>query len=182
MDVLEFRDASEWRSWLEIQHAQHSEAWLRIAKRHAALELITIDDAGDVGLCFGWIDGQRKAYDELSFVQRYSPRRAKSPWSQINVDRVESLLEAGRMHPAGLAEVELAKADGRWSGAYAPQRTAEPPAQLLASLALNPAALSTFETLPRSERFLLMLPLLKAYTPQSKERALARIMEALSRP
>lgn len=182
MDVLEFRDGRAWHSWLQTQHAQHSEAWLRIAKRHAALELISIVDAGDVGLCFGWIDGQRKSYDELSFVQRYSPRRAGSPWSQVNVARVESLLAAGRMHPAGLAEMEQATADGRWSGAYAPQRTAQPPAQLLANLALNPTALSAFEELPRSERYLLMLPLLKAYTPKTKERALARIMSTLSRP
>lgn len=179
MDLLEFPDGREWQSWLMTQHEQSSEAWLRIAKRHAALELINIVDAGDVGLCFGWIDGQRKSYDELSFAQRYSPRRARSPWSQVNVDRVEALLMAGRMEPAGVVEMEQAKADGRWSAAYAPQRSAHPPAELLEALALRPHALSAFEELPRSEKYLLMLPLLKAYTPKGKEAALARIMSRL---
>lgn len=181
MDVLEFSSVGEWAAWLEAKYDQSSEAWLRIGKRNSALALITIVDAGDVGLCFGWIDGQRKAFDEDSFLQRYSRRRAGSSWSRVNVERAESLMAAGRMHPAGLQEIALAKADGRWNNAYEPQRTAQVPDELSAALKVSPLAFSVFETLGRSEQYLLMLPLLKAYTPKGKAAALARIIDRLSR-
>jgi uncharacterized protein YdeI (YjbR/CyaY-like superfamily) len=181
VNVLEFSSVVEWAAWLEAHRGQTGEAWLRIGKRNTALALITIVDAGDVGLCFGWIDGQRKAFDEDSFLQRYSRRRAGSSWSRVNVDRAESLTAAGRMHPAGLQEIALAKADGRWDNAYEPQRTAQVPDELSVALAANPLAFSVFEALGRSEQYLLMLPLLKAYTPKGKAAALGRILVRLSR-
>src|SRR5699024_8288756 len=121
-----------WESWLEAQHEQQTEAWLRIAKRHSAIATITIADALDVALCFGWIDGQRRSYDDATFLQRYSPRRPKSSWSKINVAKVEMLMAAERMRPAGLAEVVAAKADGRWQAAYESQRLAAVPPALAA--------------------------------------------------
>ncbi|ALV45642.1 OmdA domain containing protein [Arthrobacter alpinus] len=181
MDVLEFANADEWEVWLESHHGQVDEAWLRIGKRNTGLALIPIVDAGDVGLCFGWIDGQRKACDADSFLQRYSRRRAGSTWSRVNVVRAESLKAAGRMHPAGLQEIALARADGRWENAYESQRTAQIPVELLAVLAANPHAHAVFETLSRSEQYLLMLPLLKAYTAERKAAALARIIGRLAR-
>ena len=123
-DVLEFPDAADWESWRAAWHEERTEAWLRIGKRHSGMAWLTITDALDVALCYGWIDGQRKSLDEVSFLQRYSRRRPKGSWSRVNVEKVEALLAADRMRPAGLAEVAAAKADGRWDAAYEPQRTA----------------------------------------------------------
>lgn len=121
MDVLEFADAAGWESWLKAQHGEQAEAWLRIAKRHGGIATLTIGDALDVALCYGWIDGQRRAHDDVSFLQRYSRRRPRSSWSKINVAKVEALTAAGRMRPVGLAEVAAAQADGRWAAAYESQ-------------------------------------------------------------
>ena len=180
MDVIEFPDAAGWESWLEAQHEVRTEAWLRIAKRHSRMNLITIADALDVALCFGWIDGQRKARDDVSFLQRYSCRRPRSSWSKVNVAKVEALIAAGRMRPAGLAEVDAAKADGRWDAAYEPQRTAEVPPDLAAALADNARANAAFERLGRSERYAVILPLLKARTPETRARILARAVARLA--
>jgi uncharacterized protein YdeI (YjbR/CyaY-like superfamily) len=174
VDVLEFRCADEWEAWLEVRHGAQREAWLRIAKRHSGLLLLPISDALDGALCYGWIDGQRKGLDEVSFLQRYSPRRARSSWSQVNVDKVEALLAAGRMRPPGLAEVAAAKSDGRWQTAYESQRTAEPPPDLVTALAGNAAARAAFEGLGRSERYAVILQLLKTRTPEARARVLTR--------
>jgi uncharacterized protein YdeI (YjbR/CyaY-like superfamily) len=105
VEVLVLADAAAWEAWLAEHHATASMAWLRIAKRGSGLDLIGIADAADVAHCYGWIDGQRKGFDDVSFLQRYSRRRPRSSWSRVNVAKVEALLAAGRMHPAGLAEV-----------------------------------------------------------------------------
>jgi uncharacterized protein YdeI (YjbR/CyaY-like superfamily) len=180
VDVLEFPDAAAWEAWLAQHHDDRADAWLRIAKRHSGLALIAIGDALDVALCYGWIDGQRRGLDESSFLQRYSPRRPRSSWSQVNVAKVEALQAAGRMRPPGQAEVEAAMADGRWDAAYESQRTAEVPPDLAAALADDPRAKAAFEGLGRSDRYGLILPRLKARTPESRERALARTMESLT--
>ena len=140
VDPLEFRDGSDWESWLEVNHSTETEAWLRIGKKNSGVALLSITDALDGALCFGWIDGHRRGLDEVSFLQRYSPRRKRSSWSQVNVSKVEALLAAGRMRPPGLAEVELAQADGRWQAAYESQRTAQTPPDLALALAANPVA------------------------------------------
>ncbi|MHA7269240.1 YdeI/OmpD-associated family protein [Arthrobacter sp. HLT1-20] len=175
----EFANTDAWESWLAGHHSEENEAWLRVGKKHAALELITIAEAADVGLCFGWIDGQRKGCDQFSFLQRYSRRRPKSSWSLINVHKVEALVAAGRMRPSGLLEVDAAKADGRWAAAYEPQRTASVPALLLAALNTNPLAREAFEGLGKSERYLMMLPLLKAVTDVARAKELERILAQL---
>lgn len=182
MDVLEFADAGEWESWLSAHHGSHPEAWLRIGKRHAGIALIGITEALDVALCYGWIDGQRTSYDGESFLQRYSRRRPRSSWSQVNVAKVEALTAAGQMRPAGLAEVAAARADGRWEGAYERQSTAEPPPDLLAALAADPRASAAFEALGRSERYAVILPLLKARTQEARARTLARAVQRLAGP
>lgn len=180
MDALEFADAAGWESWLEAQHGVRTEAWLRIAKRHSGIALPPIAATLDVALCFGWIDGQRRAYDEVSFLQRYSRRRPRSSWSKVNVAKVEALTAAGRMRPAGLAEVAAAQADGRWEAAYAPQRTAEVPHDLMAALVGDARANAAFERLGRSDRYAVILPLLKAHTPQTRARILARAVARLA--
>lgn len=180
MDVLDFPDAAAWSAWLELNREDHTEAWLRIAKKNSGLESISISDALDVALTHGWIDGQRRSNDEVSFLQRYCPRRPTSSWSQVNVQKVEALTAAGRMRPGGVAEVDKAKADGRWDAAYESQATAEPPADLVAALDANSAAKAAFEALGRTERYAIILQLLKARTPEARAKILSREVDRLS--
>lgn len=177
--MLDFADIEAWESWLEANGAE-PEAVLRIGKRSSPAGRIRIEPALEAALCFGWIDGRRNALDEVSFLQRFSPRAKGSSWSQRNRTIVESLIAAGRMRPAGLAEVEAARADGRWEAAYASQRDAEVPPELVAALAANPAASAAFESLRRSERYTLILRILKARTPSSRGQIAARIAERLA--
>lgn len=180
MDVLDFPDADAWSAWLEQNREDHTEAWLRIAKKNSGLQSISISDALDVALAHGWIDGQRRSNDEVSFLQRYCPRRPTSSWSQVNVQKVEALTAAGRMRPGGIAEVEKAKTDGRWDEAYESQATAEPPPDLVAALDANPAAKVAFEALGRTERYMIILQLLKARTPEGRAKILNREIGRLS--
>jgi uncharacterized protein YdeI (YjbR/CyaY-like superfamily) len=180
VDVLDLPDAAAWESWLESNHETHDEAWLRVAKRHSGIATITIADALEVALCYGWIDGQRRAHDDVSFLQRYSRRRPRSTWSKVNVAKAEALTAAGRMRPAGLAQVAAAREDGRWEAAYESQRTAEVPPDLVAALEVDAGAHAAFERLGRSDRYALILPLLKARTPEARARALARAAARLA--
>ena len=179
MELLEFPDAGAWDSWLAGHHADAPEAWLRIAKRGSGIETLAIGDALDVALCWGWIDGQRKSLDDVSFQQRYCPRRPRSSWSQVNVAKVEALTAAGRMRPPGLAQVAAAQADGRWAAAYASQRTADVPPDLAAALAASPRAAAAFAGLGRSERYAVILALLKTRTEEGRTRAVVRAVERL---
>jgi uncharacterized protein YdeI (YjbR/CyaY-like superfamily) len=179
-DVLDLPDGPAWEAWLEAHHATASEVWLRIAKKGSGLGTLSIGDALDGALCFGWIDGQRKGLDGVSFRQRYCPRRARSTWSQVNVEKVARLTAEGRMRPAGLAQVDAAKDDGRWDAAYERQSTAEVPEDLAAALAMDDAARAAFEAMGRSERYAVMLPVLKATTPQARAREVVRAVVQLS--
>lgn len=172
--VLEFADADSWDAWLTAHAGEQPSVWLRVGKARSALSLIAIRDAGDVALCHGWIDGHRKGLDEDSFLQRYSRRRAHSSWSRVNVERAEALTAAGRMRPGGLVEIEAAKGDGRWDAAYESQRTAEVPPDLERALAADDRARAAFDALGRSERYAVILPVLKARTPQARARAVGR--------
>jgi uncharacterized protein YdeI (YjbR/CyaY-like superfamily) len=181
MEVHDFPNAAGWESWLADHHDdEQAEAWLRIAKRHSGIATITIAEALDVALCYGWIDGQRKSLDDVSFLQRYTRRRPRSSWSKVNVAKVEALTAAGRMRPAGLAEVTAAQADGRWDAAYESQRTATVPPDLAAALAGNAAASAAFERLGRSDRYAVILPLLKARSPRIRARIVATAVERLA--
>jgi uncharacterized protein YdeI (YjbR/CyaY-like superfamily) len=177
--ALDLPDVAAWETWLEAHHDTTPEAWLRIAKQGSGLATIAIGDALDGALCFGWIDGQRRGLDDVSFLQRYCPRRARSSWSQVNVEKVARLIEAGRMRPSGLAEVERARADGRWEAAYERQSTAAVPPDLAAAIAADPVAAATFEGLGKSERYVVLLPILKATTPAARAKAVARAVDAL---
>ena len=182
MEVLEFPSVPDWESWLAAHHGERAEVWLRIAKRHSGTVSLTTSEALDVALCYGWIDGQRKALDDVSYLQRYTPRRPRSTWSQVNVAKVEELTRAGRMRPAGRAQVDAARADGRWEAAYEAQRTATVPPDLAAALADDSEAGAAFERLGRSDRYGVILPLLKARTPEARAKALARAIDGLNRP
>ncbi|APE32970.1 hypothetical protein BOX37_02165 [Nocardia mangyaensis] len=123
-------DAAEWSSWLAGNHATATEVWVRIAKKNAPEPSVTITETLDGALCHGWIDSHRRSLDAHHYLQRYSPRRTRSPWSQVNVAKAEALIAAGHMQPAGYAAIEEAVADGRWAGAYERQRTARRPANI----------------------------------------------------
>jgi uncharacterized protein YdeI (YjbR/CyaY-like superfamily) len=143
---------------------------------------VTVNDAYsealDIALCYGWIDSQRKGYDQAYYLQRYSPRRPKSPWSKLNVDRAKALIGAGRMQPAGLMEIEAAKADGRWEAAHESQRNAIMPPELAAALAHNERAKKAFDLLDKSGQYAVILPILKANTA---DRRAARLQKAITR-
>ena len=182
IEVLDFADADEWDRWLAEHGTIRTAVWLKIPKKGAGRAGMTAAEAGDVAIAHGWIDGHRRSLDRTHFLQRYSPRRPGSPWSRVNVERVEALEAAGRMRPGGRTQVAAAKADGRWASAYASQRTAAVPDDLTAALAADDRARAAFEALGRSERYAVFLPLLKARTPGARARALRRALDSLVPP
>ncbi|WP_082567396.1 YdeI family protein [Pelomonas sp. Root1217] len=177
--MIAFRDAVEFEAWLEAHVDLQAGVWLKIAKKGSGLPSLTSDEAVDVGLCFGWISGQRRSLDEHHYLQKYVPRRAGSRWSQVNVDKVAVLTAAGRMRPAGQAEVDAARADGRWDAAYAPQRHAVMPPDLAAALAGHAPAARAFEALGRTQQYALILKLLTARGEAARQRQLAKVMATL---
>lgn len=152
--VIECRDSQAFDAWLRTHGKAASEVWIKIHKKHSGLLSITPAEAIDVALCWGWIDGVRKGFDAKSFLQRYTPRGARSVWSQVNVENIERLTRENRMQPEGLAHVEAAKADGRWQKAYS-MSTSATPEELMAAIRAVPAALETYETLSAQNRFAL---------------------------
>src|SRR5215207_2674646 len=154
--IKSFRTEAAFKAWLKTHHDRETELWLRIYKKGSGVPTVTLAEALDVVLCWGWIDGIRKSLDEQSFLQRYTPRRARSIWSQINRDHVARLTAAGRMMPPGQRQVDAAKADGRWDAAYAPIRAATEasiPDDLRAAIDADPRARKTFQTLGRQNLF-----------------------------
>ncbi len=181
-EVLSFADASQWESWLADHHDERDGVWLRIAKKGSGARSVSVAEALEVALCFGWIDSHRRSLDESHFVQKYTPRRPRSSWSRVNTDRVDALIAAGRMREPGLAQVAAAKADGRWDAAYASQRDASVPPDLEAALESSDAAARTFGSLGKSGRYALILRLLKARTPEERAKRLGKIVVQLEDP
>jgi uncharacterized protein YdeI (YjbR/CyaY-like superfamily) len=179
IEIISCNDVDEWDRWLAEHGETRPSIWLKIGKKGSGVVALSAEAAGDVAISHGWIDGQRRSLDATHFLQRFSPRRPGSPWSLVNVARVEALEAAGRMHPSGRVQVAAAKADGRWAAAYAPQRTAVVPEDLTAALATNDRARAAFDSLGRSDRYGLYLPLLKARTPQARAKALRRAIATL---
>lgn len=170
LPVIPFASAIAFERWLE-QYGQESPGlWLKLAKKSSGIESVTYDEAVDVALCFGWIDGQKGAYDADWFLQRFTPRRPRSIWSKINTQRVQALAEAGRMRPAGLAEVDRAKADGRWEAAYGGSRDIEVPAHLQDFLDRSPDAAAFWDTLTKSQRYSFLFRLQTAKRPETREK------------
>jgi uncharacterized protein YdeI (YjbR/CyaY-like superfamily) len=177
--VLVFHDAAAFEAWLEAHADQRVGVWLKLAKKGSGIPSLTAAEAVDLGLCYGWISGQRKSYDETYYLQKYVPRRPRSRWSQVNVARVEELIAAGRMRPSGLAEVEAAKADGRWAAAYESQRNAAVPPDLAAALAASQQAAQAFDALSKTQRYAVILNLVTARTATARRARLRRAMTAL---
>lgn len=178
-EVIAFDSAKGFEDWLEAHVDHQGGVWLKIAKAGTGIPTLTSDEAVDVGLCFGWISGQRKSLDGEYYLQKYVPRRPRSRWSQVNVRKVEQLLTAGRMRPAGIAEVEAAKADGRWAAAYVSQKEAEVPEDLAAALGQDPAVAARFEALNRTERYAIILDLSTARTSSTRQNRLGRALDRL---
>jgi uncharacterized protein YdeI (YjbR/CyaY-like superfamily) len=176
-----FAGPAELEAWLEENHVSSEGLWLEIAKKGAAETSITYGEALELALCFGWIDSQKRGFDETHFLQRFTPRRPRGRWSKINREKAEALIEAGRMRPAGLAEVDAARADGRWEAAYAGQRTAKVPPDLQAELDANPAAAEFFASLDSANRYAILYRLDEAKRPETRERRLRKFVAMLER-
>lgn len=172
---------AEWRVWLEANHRQDAGVWLAIPKKNSEYKTTPYEDLVEEALCFGWIDGQALRRDEDTTLQRWTPRRPRSPWSARNVGIVARLEAEGRMTDAGRAEVERAKADGRWDAAYGSQATAEMPEDLLAAIAANPDALAWFDVLTKSNRFALYYRVTQAKRPETRARRIADLVARLAR-
>ena len=182
--IKSFRTGAAFEKWRAAHHDRAPELWLRVYRKDSGKPTVTVAEALDVVLCWGWIDGIRKSYDEVSFLQRYTPRRPKSIWSQVNRDHVARLVRAGRMTPHGQKQVDTAKADGRWDAAYAPIRSATPasvPADLRAAIKADPKALKTFKTLGRTNLFALAFRTNAMKTPAGRERKIAQLVAMLAR-
>lgn len=175
-------DARAWRSWLGDNHDREAGVWLVLAKKGVVEPTsLTYAQALDEALCHGWIDGQVRRRDEGTFRQRFTPRRARSRWSERNVAHVERLLAEGRMHPAGLGAVQSAKADGRWGAAYAGQATIAVPDDLAAALAAEPRAQAMFEILSSQNRYAILYRLSTPKGEDARARAVARFVAMLAR-
>jgi uncharacterized protein YdeI (YjbR/CyaY-like superfamily) len=182
--IKSFPTAAAFERWMAAHHDDEPEIWLRVYKKDSGVASVTVAEALDVALCWGWIDAIRKTYDAESYLQRYTPRKARSMWSQINRDNVARLIAAGRMTPHGQRQIDAAQADGRWEAAYAPMRgaTAEDlPADLLAAIKANPRARKTFATLSRPNLFSLRFRVGNMKTPEGRARKIATLVDMLAR-
>jgi uncharacterized protein YdeI (YjbR/CyaY-like superfamily) len=179
--LLTFADAAAFSQWLEANGETSSGVWLRFAKREAPETTVSKSDAIDCALTYGWVDGRLGRVDACFFKTRFTPRRPRSAWSQGNRERVERLEEAGRMHPRGRAQVDQAKADGRWAAAYAGQSEAAPDAELDAALDAEPAARELFEALDAANRFAILYRVQQAKTPEKRAAKIVEMVAMLSR-
>jgi uncharacterized protein YdeI (YjbR/CyaY-like superfamily) len=177
--VLAFASRAEWESWLARQHAISDCLWLQIAKKGSGVATVSYAEALDVALCYGWIDGQKRKLDDRYWLQRFTPRRPRSPWSKINRAKAAELIERGEMRPAGLSEVERAKADGRWEAAYKGQRTATVPDDLERELNQNDRAREFFATLDGANRYAILYRIEEAKKPETRARRIEKYVAML---
>jgi len=168
-------------AWLQANHASETELWVRIYKKATGQPSVTWDDCVVAAIAWGWIDGLRKGLDDTSFLQRLTPRRARSNWSQKNVQHAERLIEQGRMQDAGLAHVEAARSDGRWAAAYAGSATMVMPEDFLAALQQDPAAYAFYATLKRQHLFSIYHRLHSANRPETRQKRMAELLAKLGR-
>ena len=176
-----FKSARAFETWLKKHHASSDGLWLQIAKKGADAPSVTYPEAVEIALCWGWIDGQKKGLDDQHFLQRFTPRRARSIWSKINVDKVAALVEAGRMQPPGQVQIDAAKADGRWAQAYDSARTATMPDDLQAALDASPRAKAFFATVNASNRYAVLWRVQTAVKPEKRAKRIAQLVEMLAR-
>jgi uncharacterized protein YdeI (YjbR/CyaY-like superfamily) len=180
LPIIPFQFQQDWERWLEDNHAESEGLWLKMAKKASGIPTVSFSDAIDVAICFGWIDGQRLGHDDTWYLQRFTPRRPRSRWSEINVERVRRLTEQGRIRPAGLAEVDKAKADGRWDDAYPSPSSMEVPEDLQAALDADPRATAAFASIKSADRYSLLYRLHHTKTPETRARVIEEFVADLS--
>jgi uncharacterized protein YdeI (YjbR/CyaY-like superfamily) len=179
LPVVRFAEAGAWERWLEDHHDHSPGVWLTLAKQKSGVVSVTQAEALSTALCFGWIDGQLRGLDERFYLQRFTPRRRRSRWSQINRAKAEALIAAGRMRESGLARIREAQADGRWEAAYEPQSRATVPDDLRRALDGCPEAREFFETLTGSHRYAFLYRLHHVSSPDQRARRIATYIELL---
>jgi uncharacterized protein YdeI (YjbR/CyaY-like superfamily) len=177
--MLPFASPAEWEQWLKHNHASSEGVWIKMAKKTADIESVRYPEVLESALCYGWIDGRREALDQSYFLQRFTPRRPRSRWSQINREKAEGLIVDGRMRPAGLAEVERARADGRWAAAYQGQKSSTVPADLRRELDARPTAKAFFAELNSQNRYAIIYRLQDAKKAETRARRLANFVAML---
>ena len=178
--TLTFSTQAKFRAWLEKNHSKEPGLWIQYAKKGSGIQTMVYAEAVEVALCYGWIDGKVRTVDENYYVQRFTPRRKQSRWSRINRDKAEALIAAGKMKPAGLAEVERAKADGRWDAAYEPAAKMTVPDDFLLALKKKPKALKFFEEeLNKSNRYAILFQIHDAKKPETRARRIAKFVEMM---
>ena len=181
LPILSFLSPAEWRRWLAINHDTAKGLWLRFFKKGSGVKSIIYAEALDEALCYGWIDGQLNKYDEDSYLQKFTPRGPKSVWSKRNTEYVKRLVEEGRMKPAGLKQVEMAKADGRWEKAYDSPGKMTMPEDFLIALSKNKKAKAFFDTLNKANTYAIAWRLQTAKKPETREKRMIQILEMLSK-
>jgi uncharacterized protein YdeI (YjbR/CyaY-like superfamily) len=181
LPTLPFATQQDWEAWLDTHHADTAGVWLKLAKAGAGVPSITYAQALEVALCYGWIDGQKASFDEQYWLQKFTPRRSKSVWSQVNCAKATELIAAGRMREAGLRQVEVARADGRWDAAYGGQRTIEIPPDFQAELDAHPAAQAFFATLNSANRYAFLWRIHTAKKPETRAARIRQFIEMLER-
>jgi uncharacterized protein YdeI (YjbR/CyaY-like superfamily) len=181
LPIVSFASREAWEAWLGEAHETSAGVWLKIAKQDSGIASVSYAEALEVALCHGWIDGQKGAFDAQWWLQRFTPRKPRSRWSKINREKAEALIERGEMRPAGLREVEAAKADGRWEAAYAGQRSATVPEDLAAALEANPAARDFFATLDSANRYAIVYRVGDAKRPDTRARRIEQYVAMLAR-
>ena len=181
LPVRSFVSATDFEKWLEKNHARSRGLWLRFFKKSVSKKSLRHADALDVALCYGWIDGQLKKFDEISYLHKFTPRGAKSVWSKVNGEHIERLEKEGRMRPGGLAAVAAAKNDGRWDKAYASPGNMEMPADFLKALAKDKKAKTFFDALNRANRYSIAWRLQTARKPETRQKRMGAIIAMLSR-
>jgi uncharacterized protein YdeI (YjbR/CyaY-like superfamily) len=179
VEIIAFRDAAAWESWLADNHELQAGVWLKMAKKSSGIRSVNDDEVVDIGLCYGWVSGRRKSFDERYYLQKYVPRRPRSLWSKRNVDKVEMLLAAGRMRAPGMAEMRAAQADGRWDAAYESQKHATVPPDVLAALEDNKEAKDFFDSLDKTYQYRLYLPVLQSRSSKARAARLERMIAML---
>ncbi|WP_176046473.1 YdeI/OmpD-associated family protein [Burkholderia sp. BCC1644] len=179
--ALTFSSQSEWESWLGENGSTSSGAWLRLAKKGTGQRTVTYEQALESALCFGWIDGQKRAESETFWLQRFTPRTAKSIWSKLNKDRAEALIAAGRMRPSGMGEIERARKDGRWKAAYTSSSNSTVPDDMQVALDANPGARKFFATLNSRNRYAILFRIQNAKKPETRARKIGEFIDMLNR-
>jgi uncharacterized protein YdeI (YjbR/CyaY-like superfamily) len=179
LPVVPFASREAWALWLEERHSTSDGLWLKIAKKGSGIDTVTYSEALEVALCYGWIDGQKASFDDRYWLQRFTPRRARSKWSKVNRRKAMELIERDDMKPAGLREVERAKADGRWDAAYDAQSTARVPEDLRRELERNEAAREFFETLNSANRYAILYQIQDAKKPETRARRIEKYVAML---